>query len=69
MSIHNLKRNNPRPLSVTTGFMALSEEQDNNTGGKSLGVLPVSQFLLIVALKNSKGYGIKQCCPLEKPTK
>jgi len=67
MSSHNLKRNNPRPLPVITGFMALSEEQEN-TGGKPLGVLPVSEFLLVVALKNSKSYRIKQCCSLEKPT-
>jgi hypothetical protein len=56
-------------LSLTTGFMALSEEQDNNTGGKPLSILPVSEFLLLVALKNSKSYRIKQCCSLEKPTK
>lgn len=67
-SIHNLKRNDPRPLSVTNGFMALSEEQDN-TWGKPLGVLPVSEFLLLVALKSSISYRTKQCCLLEKPTK
>jgi hypothetical protein len=44
--------------------MALSEEQDKS-GGKPLGILPVSEFLLVVALKNSKSYGIKHCCSLK----
>jgi len=48
--------------------MALSEEQDN-IGGKPLGTLSVSEFLLVVPLKNSKIYEIKHCCSLEKPTK
>ena len=69
MSIHNFNRNNPRPLSATTGFMALSEEQDTNIGGKPFSVLPVSEFLLVVALRNNKSYRIKQWCSLEKPTK